>query len=130
MRFSISNDFSLINTDARGIDQFPQFNHASTSIFFYHQYISIFQYSFDENGSIDTLSLIDYALEYTGQKKFSFIGHSMGPVLAYIILMERPEYNDKMRLVVSLAPGACWKYESVPLIRLLAQNTALIKVSC
>lgn len=53
----------------------------------------------------------------------------MGTVISYVMLTERPEYNDKVRLVVSLAPAAFWEYYPGPFLRLLAQNSPLIEVS-
>lgn len=87
-------------------------------------------YSFHEMSTIDVRSMIDYALDHSGEKKLFYIGHSMGGTISFVLLSEKPEYNEKMRFVVNLAPSALWKYEPDSLYRFIAENWELGRVSC
>lgn len=55
-------------------------------------------------GRYDVPATIDYVLNATGQRTLSFVGHSMGCALFYIAMMERPQYNSKIDVMISLAP--------------------------
>lgn len=48
--------------------------------------------------------MIDYILIKTGQKKLYYVGHSQGTTVFYVMASVRPEYNDKIEAMVSLAP--------------------------
>ncbi|XP_022910211.1 lipase 3-like [Onthophagus taurus] len=63
-------------------------------------------FSWHEIGYYDIAAKVDYILEKNGQDKVFYIGHSQGTTVSYVLLADRPEYNDKMRLVVSLGPAA------------------------
>ena len=41
---------------------------------------------------------IDYALEYTKQDSVYYAGHSMGTTQYVVMLSQRPEYNNKVRI--------------------------------
>jgi len=60
----------------------------------------------DEGGLQDLTTGIDYALEVTGESSLYFGGHSMGCTQYLVMLSSLPEYNDKIRLGVLLAPPA------------------------
>ena len=71
--------------------------------------ISFFQStSYHEMAVIDVPAVIDYILNETNKKDIIYIGHSMGTTISYILLSTRPEYNEKIRLVISMAPVAFW----------------------
>ena len=55
-------------------------------------------------GLHDLSTFIDEVLKKTGEKKLTYIGYSMGTTLSYMLLSSKPEYNDKVNLVVSIAP--------------------------
>ena len=61
---------------------------------------------------------IDWILNVTGHKKLYYIGHSMGTTMSYVMASMRPEYNDKVHFMVSLAPVAFMAKVKSP-IRLL-----------
>ncbi|XP_058795138.1 lipase 3-like [Phymastichus coffea] len=61
-------------------------------------------FSMDELGLIDLPLFIDTVLEKTNKTKLSYIGYSMGNTLSAMLLSAKPEYNDKMHVVVSIAP--------------------------
>jgi pimeloyl-ACP methyl ester carboxylesterase len=48
-----------------------------------------------------------------------YVGHSMGTTMSFVLLSEKPEYNDKIRLFVALAPVAYMSHIKSP-IRFLA----------
>lgn len=54
----------------------------------------------------DTPAMIDYILAYTRRPNLSYIGHSMGTTMFYVMTSMRPEYNSKVNLHISLAPVA------------------------
>merc|ERR1712226_338706 len=60
----------------------------------------------DEGGLQDLTTGIDYALSVTGERSLYFGGHSMGCTQYLVMLSSLPEYNDKIRLGVLLAPPA------------------------
>ncbi|EFN81912.1 Lipase 3 [Harpegnathos saltator] len=66
------------------------------------------QFSYHEVGTIDLPNMIDYVLTYTGQGTLSYIGHSMGTTVLFVLLSTRPEYNAKISLGICLAPIAFW----------------------
>ncbi|XP_046432851.1 lipase 3-like [Neodiprion fabricii] len=85
------------------------------------------QFSFHEMAYYDLPAMIDYALDHTGQKSLIYIGHSMGTTTSYILLSERPEYNNRLRLVVSFAPVAYWKHGRTGIQKLLVDNGDFIE---
>ncbi|KAI5700536.1 hypothetical protein M8J75_000227 [Diaphorina citri] len=64
-------------------------------------------FSFDEMGKFDVPSLIDYILtRKPGQSRIFYIGHSLGTTMFFAMCNTRPEYNDKIHLMIGLAPAA------------------------
>ncbi|XP_075985432.1 lipase 1-like [Anticarsia gemmatalis] len=60
----------------------------------------------NEIGSYDIPAMIDYVLEYTESPKLNYVGFSQGTGTFFVMCSERPEYCDKVQLVVGLAPAA------------------------
>jgi lysosomal acid lipase/cholesteryl ester hydrolase len=79
-------------------------------------------------GVHDLPAEIDWILNVTGHKKLYYIGHSMGTTMSYVMASMRPEYNDKVHLMVSLAPVAFMSRLKSP-IRLLVPFVKDIKVN-
>lgn len=90
---------------------------------------AFWQFSFHEMGYYDLPAMVDYILDETAQKSLTYIGHSMGSTASYILLSTRPEYNKRLRLVISLAPVAYWKHKSVGFQKLAVDNEALIETA-
>lgn len=63
-------------------------------------------FSFHEYGIYDMPAFIDYILTKTEQKQVNVIGFSIGTTVFYILGSERPEYNEKVKIKISLAPAA------------------------
>lgn len=60
--------------------------------------------SFDEMGIYDLPSTIDYILGQTGDEKLTLVANSMGGTAPFVLLSCKPEYNEKINLIISLAP--------------------------
>lgn len=77
----------------------------------------------------DLPAMIDYVLEVSGEKAVYYVGHSMGTTMTYVLLSMMPEYNEKIRLSVSLAPVALWKVlPTIPMALLVERNFNFLKV--
>ncbi|KPJ14361.1 Lipase 1 [Papilio machaon] len=90
-----------------------------------HKYLnpneeSFWNFSFHEMGYYDLPATIDYVLERTNQKQLSAIGHSQGNTLFYVLGSTRPEYNDKVNLLIALAP-ICFLHNVKPPVSTLLE---------
>ncbi|XP_046666167.1 lipase 1-like isoform X2 [Homalodisca vitripennis] len=63
-------------------------------------------FSWHEMGMIDLPAAIDYVLNNTGQPSLHLIAHSMGTTVCFVMASSRPEYNQKLKSLVGLAPVA------------------------
>ncbi|KAJ8731658.1 hypothetical protein PYW07_004822 [Mythimna separata] len=61
-------------------------------------------FSAHEIGYYDVKAHIDFILKKTGEKSLSVIGYSEGTMAMYVLGATRPEYNDKVKILISLAP--------------------------
>ncbi|XP_058803799.1 lipase 3-like [Phymastichus coffea] len=68
--------------------------------------------SLDDMASKDLSKLIDFALEKSGGRKLTYVGYSVGATLSNVLLAEKPEYNEKMELLVSLGPSVYFLHYS------------------
>ncbi|PSN56926.1 Lipase 3 [Blattella germanica] len=66
-------------------------------------------FSWHEMGVFDLPAEIDYILKVTGQKKINYVGHSMGTTMFFVLTSQKPEYNEKIRHMIALAPIAYMK---------------------
>ncbi|XP_015172147.1 PREDICTED: uncharacterized protein LOC107064237 [Polistes dominula] len=74
------------------------------------------QYSIHEIALYDYPAVIDYILNYTKSERLYLIGHSMGTTASYILLSMKPIYNEKVQLLVSLAPVAYLRKSRFPFL--------------
>ncbi|XP_054274892.1 lysosomal acid lipase/cholesteryl ester hydrolase-like isoform X2 [Macrosteles quadrilineatus] len=80
-------------------------------------------YSFHEMGVYDLPALIDKVLAETNQTQLFYIGHSMGTSVFYVMCSVKPEYNEKVKMAVHLAPIAFnLKKQMTFSLRVLLQN--------
>ncbi|XP_063628889.1 lysosomal acid lipase/cholesteryl ester hydrolase-like [Cydia splendana] len=63
-------------------------------------------FSFHEMGYYDLAATIDFVLDQTSEEKILAIGHSQGASQFFALTSLRPEYNEKIKLFLALAPGA------------------------
>ena len=80
-------------------------------------------------GVHDLPAMINYILKKSGNDKISYIGHSQGSTSFLVMLSERPEYNDKITAMFSLAPVAYCSHMKSPIFRFLGKLTPVIHVS-
>ena len=79
-------------------------------------------------GLYDVPANIDFILKATKRTKLIYIGHSMGSTMFYIAAASRPELNDKIDVMISLAPVASMAHFSSP-IKALAPHVDAIQVT-
>ncbi|PSN34670.1 Lipase 3 [Blattella germanica] len=77
-------------------------NHTTLSVSDY----KFWDFSWHQMGIYDLPAAFDYVLELTGQEKLSYAGHSMGTTMFYVCMSMKPEYNDRIQIMASLAPIA------------------------
>ncbi|XP_069696403.1 lipase 1-like isoform X2 [Periplaneta americana] len=64
------------------------------------------EYSWHEMGTYDVPAEIDHILSTTGQEKLFYIGHSMGTTMFFVMMSQKPQYNEKIILMSGFAPVA------------------------
>lgn len=65
--------------------------------------------------------------ESASENDLIYVGHSMGTTMNFVLLSEKPEYNEKIRLFIALAPVAFMTHIKSP-IRFLAPFSKDIEV--
>lgn len=78
-------------------------------------------FSWHEMGIYDLPAVIDHILSITGEKKISYIGHSQGTTSFFVMMSEKPEYNDKILKFVAYAPLAFAAHIKSPIINFFAK---------
>lgn len=78
------------------------------------------KFSWHEIGAIDVAATIDYILQFTGEKKLHFVGHSQGGTVYLVLMSIRPEYNEKIKTSHLLAPVAFQGYSRFSLFKKIA----------
>jgi len=76
---------------------------------------AFWDFGWHEAGLYDVTAGIDYILNTTGHTQIDYIGHSMGCSEYLVMLTMRPEYNEKVRLGILLAPPAFMEHGSNPI---------------
>lgn len=79
-------------------------------------------------GLYDLPASIDFILNKTGQSKLHFIAHSQGTTSFFVMLSEKPEYNDKIISMHALAPVAFLTHVKSPPIKFLAFTKTVFEV--
>ncbi|XP_012225601.1 lipase 3-like isoform X2 [Linepithema humile] len=97
-----------------------------------HKYYStkdreFWNFSWHEIGYYDIPAMIDYVLEKTGHSQLYYIGHSQGTTAFYVMGSERPEYNAKVKTMISLAPIAFLSNQRSPLLKLIVHFYSLME---
>ncbi|XP_053608490.1 lipase 3-like [Plodia interpunctella] len=83
-------------------------------------------FSWHEIGYFDLPAMIDYVLNTTNKKTLKYIGHSQGTTSFFVMGSERPDYNDKIALMIALSPGAYYTHAVSPFIRLTAPASGFL----
>lgn len=63
-------------------------------------------FSFHEMGYYDLAAIIDFVRSKTGEDSVAIIGHSQGTTVSYVLPSARPEYNERIKVIISLGPAA------------------------
>lgn len=84
-------------------------------------------FSYHEIGTIDLRNTIDYILNTTNNTSIIYLGHSVGSTSLFVLLSEHPEYNNKLKLLVTFTPVAIWKAKTL-LRSILVAGYHIVKV--
>lgn len=88
------------------------------------------RFTFEEMGTRDLPTTIDYILSVTGESKLTYIGYSQGTTIFFVMCDLKPEYNEKIYHAVLIAPVAWIHNSNYPFMGILSQNLAhLVKLS-
>lgn len=87
---------------------------------------SFWDFSWHEIGMYDLPAMIDFVLSKRNRKTLKYIGHSQGTTAFFVMASERPEYNDKISLMVALSPVAFMSEVRSPIVRLLSPGTSIL----
>ncbi|XP_072140841.1 lipase member M-like [Dermacentor andersoni] len=77
------------------------------------------KFSFDEIGRYDVAAGVDHVLNATGAERLTLVSLSQGVTSILVFLSTRPEYNDKVDLVVAYGPVANVSHLGPPLSLLI-----------
>ncbi|XP_068620445.1 lipase 3-like [Battus philenor] len=83
-------------------------------------------FSWHEIGCYDLPVMIDYVLKTTNTETLKYIGHSQGTTSFFVMASEKPNYNDKVSLMVALSPVVYMTHVKAPIVRLLSPGTPLL----
>ncbi|CAH0560005.1 unnamed protein product [Brassicogethes aeneus] len=86
------------------------------------------KFSWHQIGAIDLPTMIDFVLEKTGVPSVYYAGHSQGTTSFFVMTSFKPEYNEKIKVQVSLAPIGFMKHMTSPLLKILAFFTNTMEV--
>ncbi|XP_020715583.1 lipase 1 isoform X2 [Ceratitis capitata] len=81
---------------------------------------SFWDYSWHEIGYYDLPAIVDYILETTGHQRLHYVAHSQGCTVFFVMLSEKPEYNEKIVSATLLAPVAFLANLRSPPFRIMA----------
>jgi len=79
------------------------------------------------NLTLQNILFTETFIDNSTQNDLIYIGHSMGTTQIFVLLSEKPEYNEKIKLVIALAPVAYMTHIKSP-IRFLAPFSKDIEV--
>ncbi|PSN48959.1 Lipase 3 [Blattella germanica] len=80
--------------------------YSKNNTFIQTDWSEFWDYSWHDIGTDDLPTMIDYILEETSTESIYFIGYPQGTTAFYVMGSERPEYNQKIKVMISLAPLA------------------------
>ncbi|KAG5897708.1 hypothetical protein JTB14_007546 [Gonioctena quinquepunctata] len=88
---------------------------------------TFWNFSFHELGIHDDPAMIDYILRTTKNDKLSLVGYSQGATQFFVMLSEKPEYNDKVTIMTAMAPLVYMGKSTNLIFRLLSKIDILIQ---
>lgn len=78
------------------------------------------EFTWEEIGIYDLPAMIDYVLKVTKKQSLYYIGYSQGTTIFYVMSSMKPEYNEKVKMMFSLAPVAWMSNVKSPLIKIFS----------
>ncbi|XP_023948442.1 lipase 1-like [Bicyclus anynana] len=66
--------------------------------------VEFWDFSFHEQGFYDLPATIDFILDQTGAAALSAVGHSQGNTIFLVLGATKPEYNEKIKVIIALSP--------------------------
>lgn len=90
---------------------------------------AFWDFSWHEIGIYDLPAFIDYILTTTSQSQLNYIGHSQGTTAFYVLMSEKPEYNQKIIVHNSLSPVIFMNNTKSPIFQFLGKFWWLVEVS-
>ncbi|XP_066150373.1 lipase 3-like [Euwallacea fornicatus] len=85
------------------------------------------KFSFHEIGTIDLPAIIDYILDQTGVSSIYYAGHSQGTTIYYVMTSTFPEYNEKVKVSINLAPISFMNHMTSPLLKIMSFWTGTLE---
>ena len=82
----------------------------------------------DEIRKYDVPAMINYILSTTGRQKLSYIGHSMGCATFFIAMITNPELNERIDVMMAMAPAIAMTNSRSPVFNLVAPFFTKIEV--
>lgn len=73
---------------------------------------AFWEYSYIDLGMYDLPAVFSYARNLTGEQKISYIGHSLGTMMAFAALSVQPSLADQMKVFIALAPVVYTKHQT------------------
>lgn len=83
------------------------------------------QWSFEEIGRYDIAAVVDLVLSVTGSSKVTLLVYSQGMTASVVLLSTRPEYNEKIDLLVAYGPVVNLTNIGFPIRELMAVSDPL-----
>ncbi|XP_013163223.1 PREDICTED: lipase 3-like [Papilio xuthus] len=83
-------------------------------------------FSWHEIGFYDLPAMINYVLLATRSARLKYIGHSQGTTAFFVMASERPDYNNKISLMIALSPVAFMNHVKSPIVRLTAPGAPFL----
>lgn len=82
-------------------------------------------FSYHELGYYDLAAKVNYILSVTRQEQLYYFGHSQGSTTFFVLNSMRPEYNQRFKFMVALAPGVLLPHSKSLLLRALSLSDTL-----
>lgn len=104
-------------------------NHTTYEPYGSHKHRKKFwSFSWHEIGYYDVPASIDYVLQKTNQTKLQYVAHSQGASAFFVMLSERPEYNDKIEMMHGMAPAVAMSHAKSSVIRAIVPFLPILQV--
>ncbi|XP_022912353.2 lysosomal acid lipase/cholesteryl ester hydrolase-like [Onthophagus taurus] len=87
-----------------------------------HKDRAFWDYCFDDMGVKDLPSIINKVLGVSGQQKLYYIGFNQANSAVYVLLSQKPEYNNKIEKIVALAPLVYMENSKNPMMQIISEN--------